>query len=65
MDRYQRNLRCVLLGVIIPSDSLLAKSFQAKLKEPVTVLLLRHFRLHWNANRDRSVERLESVGSFA
>ncbi len=29
-----------LLGVIISSDSSIAKNFQAKLKEPVTVLLL-------------------------
>ncbi len=32
-----------LLGVIIPSDSSIAKSFQSKLKEPVTVLLLPAF----------------------
>lgn len=32
-----------LLGVTIPSDSSIAKSFQSKLKEPVTVLLLPAF----------------------
>ncbi|HUP80760.1 MAG TPA: cation:proton antiporter [Pirellula sp.] len=32
-----------LLGVVIPSESSLAKSFQSKLKEPVTVLLLPAF----------------------
>lgn len=32
-----------LLGVTIPSDSSVAKSFQSKLKEPVTVLLLPAF----------------------
>lgn len=32
-----------LLGVVIPSDSDLAKNFQLKLKEPVTILLLPAF----------------------
>jgi Kef-type K+ transport system membrane component KefB len=31
------------LGVIIPSDNAIAKSFQSKLKKPVTVLLLLAF----------------------
>jgi Kef-type K+ transport system membrane component KefB len=32
-----------LLGVVIPSESSLAQSFQSKLKEPVTILLLPAF----------------------